>query len=345
MKINNNKGEIMNKFNKVGITALAGSLVAFSAQAVEMSVAGSAKITYQNGDTTEVTGNPMGMNTSLAFSGSGEVNGYDTSLTVVAADQLGGMSSAAITVDLGDMGKLSFDQGTGIGGLSTIDDKTPTAAEEIWDGLDAVTGTKDGKVGMGNAGAFVYSNSYSGINMTSQLAKGNSASSTDDAVSGGSGGTSLDIALTTDGAMLGLEGVAMGLGYGQIANGKMTGAGNDEHDEHSTVFLNYSMGMITAGAQYSKIDNGGLTSTDEVAEAWGISANVNDSLSISYGEREIEYDKYTNSADVREDIDGYAIAYTMGSAKITYQSNETKNNGGTKGVSDENTQIALSLSF
>ena len=39
-----------------------------------MSVAGSAKITYKNGDTTEVTGNPFGMNTSLAFSGSGDVN-------------------------------------------------------------------------------------------------------------------------------------------------------------------------------------------------------------------------------------------------------------------------------
>ena len=45
------------------------------------------------------------------------------------------MTSARLSVDMGDMGTISYDQGSG-SGLSTIDDKTPTAAEEIWDGLD-----------------------------------------------------------------------------------------------------------------------------------------------------------------------------------------------------------------
>ena len=45
------------------------------------------------------------------------------------------MSSARLSVDMGDMGTIAFDQGSG-SGLATIDDKTPTAAEEIWDGLD-----------------------------------------------------------------------------------------------------------------------------------------------------------------------------------------------------------------
>ena len=71
-----------------------------------------------------------------------------------AADQFGGMSSAALSIDLADMGKITFDQGTGAGGISTIDDKTPTAAEEIWDGIDAVTGTADGLVGGGNRWCF-----------------------------------------------------------------------------------------------------------------------------------------------------------------------------------------------
>jgi hypothetical protein len=333
----------MNKLNKVGITALAGSLAAFSAQAVEMSAAGSAKITYHNGHQSEVTGNPLGMNTSIAFSGSGEVNGYETSLTVVAADQFSGMSSAAVTVDLGDMGKVSFDQGVGVGGLSTIDDKTPTAAEEVWDGLDAVVGASDGRVGMGSSGVIVYSNSFDGINLTSQFGKGNQASSTDDAVTGGTGGVSFDVALTTDGATVGLDGASVGLGYGSIANGRQTG-GDDDTDEHGTVFANYSMGMVTAGAQLSRISKGDKDGTDERAIAWGLSANVNDNLSISYGEREVDYEKFTGGT-VTEDIDGYAIAYTMGSAKITFQENSTSNNGGTKGTNDESTQIALSLSF
>ena len=84
----------MNKFKKIGISALAGSLAAFSANAVEMSVAGSAKVTYYNNDPTEVTGNPFGMNTSLAFTGSGDVNGYNTTLVIVNNDANSGLSSA-----------------------------------------------------------------------------------------------------------------------------------------------------------------------------------------------------------------------------------------------------------
>ena len=48
------------------------------------------------------------------------------------------MSSARLSIDMGDLGVLAFDQGSG-SGLATIDDKTPTAAEEIWDGIDGLT--------------------------------------------------------------------------------------------------------------------------------------------------------------------------------------------------------------
>ena len=113
----------MNNFKKIGLSALAGSLAAITtANAVEMAVSGSAKMTYKNGHTTEVNGNPFGMNTSLGFSGTGDVNGYDTTLFIQTIDKFGGMTSGSLSVDLGDMGKLTFDQGTGAGGISTIDD-------------------------------------------------------------------------------------------------------------------------------------------------------------------------------------------------------------------------------
>ena len=63
-----NKGEKMNKFTKVGISALAGSLASFAAaNAVEMTASGSAKVTYHNGDPSEVTGNPYGMKHKHSF--------------------------------------------------------------------------------------------------------------------------------------------------------------------------------------------------------------------------------------------------------------------------------------
>jgi outer membrane protein OmpU len=340
MKINN-KGEIMNNLKKVGLTALAGSLVAFSAQAVEMAVSGSAKLTYKNGHGTEVDGNPMGMNTSLVFSGSGEVNGYATNLTIVAADQVGGMSSAALSIDLADMGKITFDQGVGVGGISTIDDKTPTAAEEIWDGIDAVTGTADGLVGGGNSGVFVYANSFAGYNLSTQVSKGSRTANSDDANSGTTGGTSWDFALTTDSLM---DGLSVGAGYGKIANGAQSDVNGDDTDEHMVAFANYTIGMVTLGYSEANIDRNAAGKTTEYAKAFGIAANLSDNLSISYGEREVEYAK-ASAAHVTQDNTGIALAYTMGSAKVTVQQNESDNNAGTAGTNDENTEIALSLSF
>ena len=336
-----NKGEIMNNLKKVGLTALAGSLVAFSAQAVEMAVSGSAKLTYINGHGTEVDGNPMGMNTSLVFSGSGEVNGYATNLTIVSADQVGGMSSAALSIDLADMGKITFDQGTGAGGISTIDDKTPTAAEEIWDGIDGVTGTADGKVGGGNSGVFVYANSFAGYNLSAQASKGSRTANSDDANSGSTGGGSWDFALTTDSLM---DGLSVGAGYGKIANGAQSDINGDDTDEHMVAFVNYTIGMVTLGYSEANIDAGAAGGTTEYAQAFGIAANLSDNLSISYGEREVEYAK-AGAAHVTQDNTGIALAYTMGSAKVTVQQNESDNNGGTAGTNDEQTQIALSLAF
>ena len=340
MKINN-KGEIMNNLKKVGLTALAGSLVAFSAQAVEMAVSGSAKLTYINGHGTEVDGNPMGMNTSLVFSGSGEVNGYATNLTIVAADQVGGMSSASLSVDLADMGKITFDQGVGVGGISTIDDKTPTAAEEIWDGIDAVTGTADGLVGGGNSGVFVYANSFAGYNLSTQVSKGSRTANSDDANSGTTGGTSWDFALTTDSLM---DGLSVGAGYGKIANGAQSDVNGDDTDEHMVAFANYTIGMVTLGYSEANIDRNAAGGTTEYAQAFGIAANLSDNLSISYGEREVEYAK-AGAAHVTQDNSGIALAYTMGSAKVTVQQNESDNNAGASGTNDENTEIALSLAF
>ena len=53
----------MNKLRKIGLTALAGSLVAVSANAVDLSVTGTSKLTYTTTggtSTNQTTGNPWG---------------------------------------------------------------------------------------------------------------------------------------------------------------------------------------------------------------------------------------------------------------------------------------------
>ena len=81
----------MDNLKKVGLTALAGSLAAFSANAAEMSVSGATLLTYTSEDESEATGNPFGMKTNLSFTASGDVNGYTVSYMQTSQDQFAGM--------------------------------------------------------------------------------------------------------------------------------------------------------------------------------------------------------------------------------------------------------------
>ena len=337
----------MNNIKKIGLTALAGSLVAFSANAAEMSVSGATLFTYTSDDSSEVTGNPLGMKTNLSFKASGEVNGYTVSYMQTSKDQFAGMSSARLSVDMGDIGTISLDQGSG-SGLSTIDDKTPTAAEEIWDGLDTTTSGRVGAVG--SSGVLNYVNSFAGVSLNAAFRKGASGSSADGATSGEGSGSGYDFALTTDGEMLGVDGLAIGAGYGQVENGQtalVTGGGNGDQTG-ITGFVNYSIGPVTLGYQMSNEDNmvtsTGASAADQEATRWGVAFNVNENLSVSYGEAETEF-LHPSAAAVTEDVEGFAIAYTMGSMKIAGNRNEGSNMAGTAGANDEMTEIAVSFAF
>ena len=123
----------MKKLTKIGASALAGSLVAMSAQAGELGVSGVWEVTYKSDDKANV-GNPFGSKSHLIFSGSGDVDGVGTASWYAATtDNVGSaFLSHSVTLDMGDMGTVGFDQGVGAFGASMIDDKSPTAWEESW---------------------------------------------------------------------------------------------------------------------------------------------------------------------------------------------------------------------
>jgi outer membrane protein OmpU len=332
------KGEIMNNLKKVGLTALAGSLAAISANAAEMSVSGASVLTYTSEDPTEVTGNPWGMKTNLGFTASGEVNGYTVSYMQTTADQFAGMSSARLSIDMGDMGILAFDQGSG-SGLSTIDDKTPTAAEEIWDGLDTGGGAAGalGLVGAGSSGAWNYIKSMGDYTFNGSFVAGSATSQADGASSAnGNGGNSWDFAITGAAG----DNLSWGFGFGDISAGDNA----ITSDDHTALFANYTAGSFTLGYSISEIDKGATNATNVDTRAWGIAMNVNDSLSVSYGQRDVEFNK-ASAADVTEEGSGYAVAYTMGSIKIAGNMNEVSDNDGTAASNDEMTEIAVSFAF
>ena len=340
---NNNKRKNMNNIKKIGLTALAGSLAAISANAAEMSVSGATLFTYTSEDNTETTGNPMGMKTNLAFTASGEVNGYTVSYMNVTNDEVSGQSSARLSIDMGDIGTVSYDNGSG-SGLATIDDKTPTAAEEIWDGLDTST---SGRVGFGSTGVINYVNTVAGITLNAAARKGSATANADGASSASGESSFMDFALTGSGDNFGIEGIAWGVGYGEQEAGQTSALGGDEGDTtNMTVFGNYTVGPVSLGIQQSAEDAGAAGGTNQYALRWGIAFNVNENLAISYGEAETEYAK-PGAAHVTEDVEGIAISYTMGSMKIAGNRNEGSNMGGVTGIpgSDSMTEIAVSFAF
>ena len=177
----------MNNFKKIGVSALAGSLAVCSANAADVSVTGSLAVTYTNLDKTEVTGNPMGMDNEFNFNISEEMdNGFGVSYFMNMGEQAGGMDSAKLSVDMGDLGTIAFDQGSG-SGIKNIDDMTPKANEEVWDGLDT---SASGLVGrLGSSGRFQYKNTFGGASVDLAYGLGSSTNSADGNTSGdGEGG-------------------------------------------------------------------------------------------------------------------------------------------------------------
>jgi len=123
----------MNKLKNIGISALAGTLVSLSAaQAGGVSVSGSWELSYTNLDSSEVSGNRLGMNKNISFGGSGDVTsggGITWGSTVAMSDAMG-LSSASLAINMGGIATLAYDSGTGGYGANAVDNIVPTAWEE-----------------------------------------------------------------------------------------------------------------------------------------------------------------------------------------------------------------------
>ena len=128
----------MNKLKKIGLSALAASLVSVSANAVTIS--GGAGITFTGGG-DHVSGNGWGMNDALDFSWGGELdNGFTVDLAFKLDNSDGNakqiFDNRSLTIGMGGAGELQFWGQAGDSVISAHDDKLPTAYEESFDGAD-----------------------------------------------------------------------------------------------------------------------------------------------------------------------------------------------------------------
>ncbi len=326
----------MNKLTKAGLTALAGSLAAVSASAVEMGVSGSANMTYVS--QTGNTGNPFGMESRITFSASGDIeNGFGVSYYTTQESHHGaGQYSGELAVDMGDLGRIALQQGVGNAGIDQIDDNTPKAYEEAWDGLTATQGL----VNTGGTNVFKYTNNFGGIGANIAARKGSDTGNAEGDVSGNNEGTGYSFALTASGDTLGVDGMFVGVGYGHVDGGSV--GENVKDTEYYAANVNYAAGPVTVGFQRNKITK---ASKDVETDMMSIAFNVNDNLAISYADNEVNHLNTGSTGDVSEDVEGIGFSYTMGGMTLAGQSNSSDDANGVAGAKDDHTELRLSFAF
>ena len=315
---------------KIGLTALAGSMVALSAVAGELTVTGSMNLTHSsysgNQDATDVASG-IGIENAVFANASTELdNGYVVSLT----QGINNSNSTYLSVDMGDLGSLSYVQTDAAGGLEALDDKTPSAYEEVNDGL--TKGTAD-IAKFSHTSGFAYSNTVAGAKVGLTFSDGGSTAAVGDGAvdTAASTNSSTSIGVTYPVADTGLT-VFGGVGTMGQADGKDI--------DSEIIGALYAFGPVSVGYQVNTNDDSDTTVKDIETEIASIAFNINENMAISYGVQDTD-----NGSGVDQETSGISASYTMGALSLKAYSNEVDNAAFTAGNTSEKTEISLSVAF
>jgi len=347
----------MNKITKLGVSALCGSLAAISAvNAGEMGVSGTANVTWTQLGHGE-TGNPMGMKSNLSFSGSGELDGGQTFTLAIDNTDANVYSAASLSLTTNNLGTFNLSQAGGGNGIGGYDDNMPRAWEEVWD--TGVGAGADFAKGVGSSMNIGWTSpSFAGATIKAAYAPKYGAGAQNDKAVGGAGGiygSGYDIVLDLKpDALSGLE-VFAGYSSVEIPNGTFgatIGQKATDNFESGTVGLQYALGPIKAGFQRTAEHFANQVAGDVNYYAnmsWGVSFNVNDDLSISYGEFQSRKGFVNPGKNETAIIDGESIqaAYTMGGMTLAIADSSIDNASytTTAAAQHEATTVSLTLAF
>ena len=321
---------------KIGLTALAGSLIAATTgYAGELTVSGSAKLSHMSkGGTQNVTDVASGvsMDQDLSASGSAELdNGMTISLSHALAVSGGASDTSSLTLDMGDMGSITYND-TDLGnGLNALKDMTPRAYEDAIDGLTDVVPAQ-----MGSGQGFAYNNTVAGAAVS--IVYSDNLGATADRSDGGQDTTSAGAGSSSS---IGIQYPVGDTGL-TLFGGMGTAGGVSENTDvdHDTVGLKYAFGPFTASYQVNETDNES-SAADLESTIYGVSMSVNDNLSISYGNHETEKDGTT----VDQEAEGFSVAYSMGGMTLSAFHNDADNVGNVAGQTADATEVVLSFAF
>ncbi len=359
----------MNNIKKIGLTALAGSLVTLgSAVAGEMSVSGGINTTLKFGKGGGNTSRGIGSDKDVTFSGGGELDNGTTFSMSTTLDDTYAVSGSTTTITTPSLGSFQVGQSTG-SAAGYYDEEVPQVYEQASDGIE----TPANKVGdfMDNNHVMYTSPTLEMMGASFTLRAGYAPQASDAAVADGgqqtySGtyGAGQELGLT-----IGYEGLTLGFYGAERENrGPDQSAQDDVRDEFNGAwYAKYTMGPVSIGYSETYFDAGVARAIDTVDtaktrrtaggiyedEQMSIAFNVNDNMSISYTVADSTYDSQddaktaaTTDDDITQEIDAIQVAYSMGGMSIKAYNMEVSNPAHDDNAADQSvTEIALGFAF
>ena len=319
----------MNKFKKIGISALAGSLVAVSANAGEMSVSGGASVALEhiNGGAASA-GKSWSMGNQLTFSGSGELdNGMNVSLSFIidqgddeTDNETGAgnspFDSHSVAIGMDGLGTVTFH---GEGGSAAMSATHGSAAGGIWDSYQAAADEPESGHSSNDMITYALPTIVDGVAL--------SASYTPNGDGGADSSTSYNASYT------GIEGLTVSYGAGEDNKATATA-------DATAWKVSYAYGPITVTASELEYDHT-TDASDRDMESQAVSYTVTDEISVTYGVEEITDGTGAEDAEF-ERISG---SYTAGGMTVTLTMDEGENIDYSTTATKDQERWAISASF
>ncbi|MDA9065147.1 porin [Candidatus Pelagibacter sp.] len=320
----------MNNFKKIGMTALAASLVSTSVFAGEVTVAGSASMTVENYSSagSVQAGKGFSMGNQLTFTGGGELdNGLTVGISFVldqgddTASNTAGMNpfdGHSVSISSDALGTLVMHGEGGTNAQAALD---TTAAGDIWDTFDGTAGTAVESSASG-ADIMVYTlpSMVDGLSVSASYSPQQS---------GAASSTAYGLTYT------GVEGLSVSYGKGD------ENLGSSALDTDTTSMkASYAYGSFTLA--YSNNDHSSaVADADQETTSYKVSYTVSDAISVSYGTEEIAKENSTVDAEYEK----LSVSYTSGGMTVSAASaSSTDALHGTTDIEDRD-YWSLGLSF
>jgi len=318
---------------KIGMTALAASLVSTSVYAGELTATGGASLAFEGFSGTILeSDSAFSMGDSVILSGSTEL---DNGLTVTMAFELDGDAEAtsatsayddnSLTISSDSMGTLKFSAHGGSSASSAMDG---TAAGDMYDNFD--TGLTSLGAATKAAGAGENSFFYTTPSLMEGLV-GTASLNT----AGASGNNAMGIGIT----YTGVEGLSLSYGTADINAGASTNSG-----DQTVMKASYAVGSVTLAYTNSeyKVGTALTQATGQEVVSYAVSYTVSDALSVTYG---IESISSGLSTDNDAEYEGLSAAYTAGGMTLTAKRQEADGILHTSGADEDYDYWSLGLSF